>query len=1045
MTARRAVVRALCGVAVAGSLVPRAASAQLDPLLFLKRAQPNVLILMDTSDRMQRDADEDYYDPNIYPKTGAAWETALGVSAATASATYRRKYVRLAHTSAAEKFESQSIVTVGDLEAGYTAFEAKTRISIARTAVTAAINQNLTAARWGLLRMRQSSPQVEAASSSGLSTMTSSAAQQATTDGSVAGKWKITRTNVSVANGSLNTVTAPLVSPSAANANTKILDILARDVRQSGALVPAGKDDHDSVDAPVDHLLEDARIEALKLVFDFQCRNTMAVLVTGGGEGDTAAGANPVSKAATFVLKLFDRRVPIHVIAVAPPAADVVQLKQIAATSGGVYTEISKAMIDAAAPGTAVPEFVRALNGAVQKTFIDPKIYNTAPSAGLPTGPSQEFQVTSPVVGTVNLDEARDITGAALLNTVIEHPVTGTRIPQRSNLMVTAGVELPGFLGRLRGFRVYTPVEDETKPIGYRFVQSGTRLWVATVPAAASRNIFTTLPDGTTIALHEDNAATLAPYLRTTAGEAPALISFIRSQPLGAVLDSTPAIMDPPSLDPPPDADYPAFADTHKQRRSLVWVGANDGMLHAIDARLGVEVWAYVPFNLLPKLRALRSGQSIDTFSYFVDSSPKVADVKIDGDWRTLLVVGQGPGGTFYNAFDVTLDGMASAVAPESDVVNDVLGYFADPGRVSQRWSFPRNSSFDHTFGEFGDLSSSASAVEKTVGETWSDPAIGQIGSGLGPHTVLTGSGFLKYSVQQQSNRNGAVGGNAFYLLNAATGDLIASKSVGSDGSAETVDDCRVVDDCETFKNALQADPVATGPHDSRYITKVYIGDLDGVIWRFDVGLDSANVPRFTTSAPTRLFEAGKAKALFASMATVAVGTQQYLFQGTGSDLLPTNGVSENYDLLVILDEGSKGKKTAGITLERVNEKKGEEKVTGFPAVAGDIVFFTTSTYKANVLCGSNVDAHLYAFTFIGGPAYDTNNDGKLTSPGKKGGGDDVVVRTTAGARATAPFVVDQHLVFAAGDNIEMFGDTQDFNNGVGQAGVRVLSWREVR
>ena len=79
------------------------------------------------------------------------------------------------------------------------------------------------------------------------------------------------------------------------------------------------------------------------------------------------------------------------------------------------------------------------------------------------------------------------------------------------------------------------------------------------------------------------------------------------------------------------------------------------------------------------------------------------------------------------------------------------------------------------------------------------------------------------------------------------------------------------------------------------------------------------------------------------------------------------------------------------------------------------------------------------AFTFIGGPAYDTNNSGSLTSA------DSTKIRTTVGARATAPFIVDQHLVFGTGNSVEIFGDPQDFNNGVGQAGVRILSWREVR
>ena len=56
--------------------------------------------------------------------------------------------------------------------------------------------------------------------------------------------------------------------------------------------------------------------------------------------------------------------------------------------------------------------------------------------------------------------------------------------------------------------------------------------------------------------------------------------------------------------------------------------------------------------------------------------------------------------------------------------------------------------------------------------------------------------------------------------------------------------------------------------------------------------------------------------------------------------------------------------------------------------------------------------------------------------------------KTLAG-RATAPFIVDQHLYLgtagAAGAKVEAFGDPDDFNNGIGQVGVRILSWREIR
>jgi hypothetical protein len=311
---------------------------------------------------------------------------------------------------------------------------------------------------------------------------------------------------------------------------------------------------------------------------------------------------------------------------------------------------------------------------------------------------------------------------------------------------------------------------------------------------------------------------------------------------------------------------------------------------------------------------------------------------------------------------------------------------------------------------------------------------------------VLTGSGLLKASVQIARGLTVATGGGGttFYVLDVATGAVLDSRNVGNDNRGETVDSCVTANDCSQLKNALQADPVATGPSDSRYITKTYIGDLDGKIWRFDLGLSGTGSPSIQNLVSLYTISTGSgSKAwehpVYASMATVSIGNaQQYLFVGTGSDLLPrTSAMNIQYALLVILDQGSSGSQTAIIKLTATDGVGDDEKVSSFPAVAGDIVFFSTTSYKA--LACSKPDANLYAFTFIGGPAYDTNSSGSLTSA------DSTRVRTTVGARATAPFIVDQHLVFGTGNSVEIFGDPQDFNNGVGQAGVRILSWREVR
>src|SRR5439155_188883 len=90
-----------------------------------------------------------------------------------------------------------------------------------------------------------------------------------------------------------------------------------------------------------------------------------------------------------------------------------------------------------------------------------------------------------------------------------------------------------------------------------------------------------------------------------------------------------------------------------------------------------------------------------------------------------------------------------------------------------------------------------------------------------------------------------------------------------------------------------------------------------------------------------------------------------------------SNGVSQAYKLVGVLDNGATGTVTFNPILLKVDGSGDDEKVTSFPAVAGDIVFFTTTSFKPQTPCTAP-DAKLYALTFIGGPAYDTNADNKF-------------------------------------------------------------------
>ncbi len=211
---------------------------------------------------------------------------------------------------------------------------------------------------------------------------------------------------------------------------------------------------------------------------------------------------------------------------------------------------------------------------------------------------------------------------------------------------------------------------------------------------------------GEQIPFDTSNSATLSPYLR--AGAAPYtadnIINFIRGDQitglrereltingaprvwkLGDIVNSTPTVVGAPRERHDViygDSSYTAFFTQYKNRRQVAYVGANDGMLHAINVGfyhrgddpatrsavehgwftrtptdnasgplLGDEVWGFIPYQLLPQLQWLTRGDY--THVYYVDLKPKVTDVRIftpDADhpdgWGTILIGGFRMGGS---------------------------------------------------------------------------------------------------------------------------------------------------------------------------------------------------------------------------------------------------------------------------------------------------------------------------------------------------------------------------------------------------------------
>jgi Tfp pilus tip-associated adhesin PilY1 len=203
---------------------------------------------------------------------------------------------------------------------------------------------------------------------------------------------------------------------------------------------------------------------------------------------------------------------------------------------------------------------------------------------------------------------------------------------------------------------------------------------------------------------------------------------------LGDIVNSTPVFVGPPeqfrrdSLQFPiaPADLYSTYKQDNTARRPLVYVGANDGMLHAFDADDGTEVFSYVPDKILadrPYANPLFQLTSpAYGHKYFVDGTPAVNDVFIDPTggsdraWSTVLIGSLRAGGKGYFALDVT---DPSAYDTEGNAAAQVLWEFDDGDDT-----YPVDAAGNPVGGSVGALQDLQGLPVKDLGYTFSVPSV---------------------------------------------------------------------------------------------------------------------------------------------------------------------------------------------------------------------------------------------------------------------------------------------------------------------------------
>jgi type IV pilus assembly protein PilY1 len=286
-----------------------------------------------------------------------------------------------------------------------------------------------------------------------------------------------------------------------------------------------------------------------------------------------------------------------------------------------------------------------------------------------------------------------------------------------------------------------------------------------------------------------NDGQTLVNFLRGQTGYEGTLFRD-RQHVLGDTVDAQPVYVAGPRFN---FADavtptYASFASSYASRTPVLYLAANDGMLHAFDARVpgtgGSELWAYVPRMLWSSLYRLSDTNYGLNHQFYVDGSPSMMDAFIGGSWRTVLVGGLNSGGRGYYALDIT-----------------------NPAAPTALWEFCHDATL-------------CPVADSDLGLTYGNPVITKRASD-GRWVVLVTSGY--------NNVSPGTGKEFLYVLDLATGAILNKIATGV-GSTTTPGGLG--------KIAAWND----NPMQDNTTRWVYAGDLQGNVWRFDLGSGTPSV-----------------------------------------------------------------------------------------------------------------------------------------------------------------------------------------------------------
>ena len=519
----------------------------------------------------------------------------------------------------------------------------------------------------------------------------------------------------------------------------------------------------------------------------------------------------------------------------------------------------------------------------------------------------------------------------------------------------------------------------------------------------------------------------------------------IRDSLLGDIVHSNPVYVGEPQMNYPDEdpfgtttSRYSAYKST--SRDGIIYVGANDGMLHGFDENTGEEVIAYVPSPVYSS--SLSSGLHYFTdpgytHRYYVDLSPTVADVFTKttpsgtADWATVLVGGLRGGGKGLFALDVT-DPSGFTDAAADDVV---------------MWEFTSNDDADFGYSYSKPTIALTNAEDGSSNKRWA---------------VIVGNGYNNSGDGQAKLFILFMDGGLDGTWTAGTDYIEITTGIGSAGSPDGLATPAVVD--------TDGDGIADS---------VYAGDLSGNLWKFDLTdtdpskwkiawkQGSTLKPLFNTGGQPITTKPVVARHPTESGIMVFFGTGQYLVSAdkTSTSTQTMYGVWDDspnasslpYTSSVLVQQTLDGSSTSSArvlsnnSVDYSGSDKGwyfnlptsGERVVVNPKIRGNYVFYNT-LIPDNTACSYGGSGWLMVAKQENGgnpdnSVFDVNNDGSVDSSDLMSG------NVVAGQSFTEGLPAESNFL---SDNQYTPGSTGKLDQGMIDSGASLndgrMSWREI-